>query len=505
MRPALDGHAGIPQETRLLFRLLCALDAVEVQGLLQTSLRFLTAGMPGPRHPGSPDRDESVRMHRYARLLVSLENRAPTTRFDVVDQYLRRRRVAWGLALAALVFPPLGRIRSSWFEPRGFEQSVWQSLFAKTLPPEDFNLVTTRSFRVVTTPWNTMQSAGLDARRLSGRTVYPALDTRGVDVLIAQTPYPARVSAGTALVVRYHDALPILMPNAFANRERHLATHFHALDSNVKSGAFFACVSESTRQGLLRIFPGLGDRAVTIHNIVSPHYFPEDSASTRVPQIVRTRLNAKLADTQPRFRSLDEQDGFYERHIGSGPLNYLLMVSSIEPRKNHAQLITAWAAIRGQTDPTLKLVIVGSASWDAAQTLDSMRTWIDQGALVVLANVPASELRVLYRHAAATVCPSLAEGFDFSGVEAMRSGGVVIASDIAVHREVYADAAEYFDLHSTEGLVHVLHDVLYAAGASPRQDQLRVRGQVVASRYLPGAILPRWEQLLNRLRPLDAS
>jgi len=61
----------------------------------------------------------------------------------------------------------------------------------------------------------------------------------------------------------------------------------------------------------------------------------------------------------------------------------------------------------------------------------------------LLNNVPADDLRVLYRHAAATVCPSLAEGFDFSGVEAMRCGGVVLASDIPVHREVYQDAAHY--------------------------------------------------------------
>ncbi len=499
MRPALDGHAGIPQETRLLFRALCALDTVEVQGLLQTSLRFLSAGMPDAREPGPVDGDESVRMHRYARLLVALEGRPPTTRFDVVDEYVRRRRVAWGLALAVLLYPPLGRIGCSWFEPKGFEQSVWQSLFAKTLAPEDFALVTTRAYRVVTIPWNTMQSAGLYARRLSGRAVYPALDTQGIDVLIAQTPYPARVSAGTALVIRYHDALPVLMPNAFANKARHLATHFHALDSNVKSGAFFACVSESTRQDLLRIFPELGDRAVTIHNIVSPHYFPEDSPSTHVPQIIRTRLNAKIPAAQPMFRSLDEQDGFYERHLGPPPMNYLLMVASIEPRKNHTLLVSAWAAIRGRTDPTLKLVIVGNANWDAAPILDCMRPWIDQGSLFLLGNVPAPELRVLYRHAAVTVCPSLAEGFDFPGIEAMRSGGVVIASDIAVHREVYADAAEYFDPLSADSLEGALDKLLFADDASNVREELRSLGQVVAVRYLPVTILPRWALFLKRV------
>jgi len=44
--------------------------------------------------------------------------------------------------------------------------------------------------------------------------------------------------------------------------------------------------------------------------------------------------------------------------------------------------------------------------------------------------VPAEALRLLFRQAVVTVCPSVGEGFDFSGVEAMRCGGVVAASDI---------------------------------------------------------------------------
>ena len=46
LRPALDGHAGIPQETRLLFRGLARLDGVQVDGLLQSSNQVLSAGLP---------------------------------------------------------------------------------------------------------------------------------------------------------------------------------------------------------------------------------------------------------------------------------------------------------------------------------------------------------------------------------------------------------------------------------------------------------------------------
>jgi len=117
----------------------------------------------------------------------------------------------------------------------------------------------------------------------------------------------------------------------------------------------------------------------------------------------------------------------------------------------------------------------------------------------MLNKVPAPDLRVLYRHAAAKVCPSLGEGFDYSGVEAMASGGVVIASDIPVHREVYDDAAEYFDPYSTMSLVRALKKVLYDPDAPAVRARMQLRGKAIAARYQPEVILPQWEAFLRRI------
>ena len=117
----------------------------------------------------------------------------------------------------------------------------------------------------------------------------------------------------------------------------------------------------------------------------------------------------------------------------------------------------------------------------------------------MLSGVPAPDLRVLYRHATATVCPSLGEGFDYSGIESMASGGVTIASDIPVHREVYEDAAEYFDPYATMSLVNALKKVLYEQDAPQVQEFMRQRGEVVSSRYLPENILPQWESFLRNV------
>jgi len=209
--------------------------------------------------------------------------------------------------------------------------------------------------------------------------------------------------------------------------------------------------------------------------------------------------DGKQLDIAPKFLTLREKENFYSKHLGEKDFRYLLIVSTIEPRKNHARLLAGWEAAKANIDPAIKLVIVGTLGWNCEALTTDFKSWIDRGQLFMLNGVPAPDLRVLYRHATATVCPSLGEGFDFSGVEAMRSGGVVIASDIPVHREIYADAAEFFNPYSTASLVESLKKVIYAPDAVQVQQNLRELGQVVAARYLPDNILPQWERFLARV------
>jgi len=112
-------------------------------------------------------------------------------------------------------------------------------------------------------------------------------------------------------------------------------------------------------------------------------------------------------------------------------------------------LLSAWEKLRAEAFPELKLIVVGKLGWHHKAIVKKYRPWMERGDAFLLEDVPAADLRLLYKHARATICPSFGEGFDFSGVEAMKSGGVVAASDIPVHREIYDDAVEYFNPYST--------------------------------------------------------
>jgi hypothetical protein len=80
----------------------------------------------------------------------------------------------------------------------------------------------------------------------------------------------------------------------------------------------------------------------------------------------------------------------------------------------------------------------------------------------------------------------------------MHSGGVVAASDIRVHRDVYGEASEYFNAYSAQDMAAAAARVI-ADDAGPRRAQLRAEGDRVAATYLPERVLPQWQEFLERL------
>jgi glycosyltransferase involved in cell wall biosynthesis len=483
LRPAFDGHAGIPQEARLLFRGLRMIEGIDVEGLLQHSGHVLAKGLP-PRGGGdlAPDRQ----LNRLSRVVVStkqeLTNAHVATTLMALRQMLGARETLYR------------------FDASHFRDFVWQALFARTLHAADFDSVTRAGFRVARVPWTGMHRCALVTRKL-GYTLHPRIDTSDFDVLIAETPYPARVADGTRLVVRYHDAIPLLMPHTISDMSYHQASHYRALRRNVASGAHFACVSEATRKDLLSVFPEVEARSSTIHNMVSHHYFRETADAARIEEILRTRASERIKGLpNGTTTAVARAPSFLARAAQPNDPGYLLAVATIEPRKNHAGLIAAWEHLRTSRFPGLRLVVVGMPGWGYEALVAKFKPWLARGQLFVLEDVPAPELRLLYSHARATVCPSFGEGFDFSGVEAMRCGSPVIASEIAAHREVYRDAAEYCSPYSVADLAEAIGRVIDPAAAGLRQ-ALVTRGAEVSQRYTPEAILPQWrEYLLGTVR-----
>ncbi|MDP2632356.1 MAG: glycosyltransferase family 1 protein [Candidatus Curtissbacteria bacterium] len=80
--------------------------------------------------------------------------------------------------------------------------------------------------------------------------------------------------------------------------------------------------------------------------------------------------------------------------------------------------------------------------------------------VVLKGYLKAEDLKKLFQKSSAYVFPSLSEGFGIPGLNAMSSGLPVIASDIPVLKEVYGDAAFYFDPKNPKDIAEKIDKVL---------------------------------------------
>ncbi|CAN5813318.1 glycosyltransferase family 1 protein [soil metagenome] len=122
--------------------------------------------------------------------------------------------------------------------------------------------------------------------------------------------------------------------------------------------------------------------------------------------------------------------------------DFVLAVSSLDPRKNFSNLIRGF--VSSKSTLPLKLVIVGKRQASFADP-DLAQLVARHPEIVFAGYVTDQELAALYRKARVFVYPSLYEGFGIPNLEAMAAGCPVVTSAIAAHTEVCGDAACYVD------------------------------------------------------------
>ncbi|VVQ05296.1 hypothetical protein PS925_02749 [Pseudomonas fluorescens] len=129
-----------------------------------------------------------------------------------------------------------------------------------------------------------------------------------------------------------------------------------------------------------------------------------------------------------------------------------LMVSTIEPRKNHVYLLEAFE-LAWATGSKARLCIVGKIGWKCDALIERIRQHPELNRRLFMYNsLSDKSLEHAYSHATALVFPSHVEGFGLPLVEAMQRKLPAMASDIPVFREIGGDYMAYFDLANPQSL-----------------------------------------------------
>ncbi len=140
------------------------------------------------------------------------------------------------------------------------------------------------------------------------------------------------------------------------------------------------------------------------------------------------------------------------RRLGIGD-NFLLTVGTLEPRKNLAVLISAFAELaRERPENAIQLVIAGGRGWLSSPLLEAIEKSPVRDRIVLTDYLHDDELQSLYSSCRAFVYPSIHEGFGLPPLEAMACGAAVIASRIPALEETTGAAALLFDPKSISEL-----------------------------------------------------
>lgn len=237
-------------------------------------------------------------------------------------------------------------------------------------------------------------------------------------------------------VVTVHDMIPELLPNTRRRLDWLTLKHKY-----IAAADHIICVSEATRQDLIKVY-GL----------------------TRAPiSVIHHGVNAQF---RPNAARLDFV-----------PHRYVLFVGHRRSYKDAVVLFKAFARV-AEKDHDIELLCVGGdgLSQDEVDFLTDLgiRDRVSQRYL------HEGQMPAVYANAEVFVFPSHFEGFGMPALEAMACGTPAILARATSLPEVGGDAAMYFEPGSVEELSALILDLLSDSGA---RRQLREAGLARAQQF----------------------
>lgn len=235
-----------------------------------------------------------------------------------------------------------------------------------------------------------------------------------------------------------HDFIPIMTPEHCV---KELTQDFISWAIGVFQHAdFFLVNSQATKRDLLRVAGMLG------HSV-------EDD-------------NVAVIPLDAQFRSADAKVAPVGRlrEWGLSPNDFVLIVSTIESRKNHIGALDAWLALieKHGARRVPKLVCVGNRGWLNDAVYSRIEQWsLLRSRVVMLSGLSDDELALLYKSCRFTLYPSNYEGWGLPVTESLCFGKVPLLSDSSSLPEAGGPFGVYFKAGSTGELIEKAEELIF--------------------------------------------
>ena len=280
------------------------------------------------------------------------------------------------------------------------------------------------------------------------------------DIFLGLDLHPSFVPARAALLqsmrnlgvqVKFvvYDLLPITMPDSFPLGIEAVFTQW--FDTVLKSQELI-CISEA------------------VADEIRTDFLPR--ASGQLPmRVTHFQLGCDIENSVPSAGVAPEAQSVFEQIKAS---TTFLMVGTIEPRKNHEQVLLAFEQLWADGQ-NLNLVLVGKFGWNIHGLAEKLRSHPQAGKkLFWLEGISDQYLQQLYEACDGLIMASTGEGFGLPLIEAASHGLPLLVTDLPVFREVAGEHAFYFAGTQArairEGIVEWLG--LYGRQAHPASAEL---------------------------------
>ncbi len=225
----------------------------------------------------------------------------------------------------------------------------------------------------------------------------------------------------------------------------------------------------------LRLFTRLSVRRARRVIAVSAHAAEE---TARLLGVARGNIRVVYHGVDPIFRPLPPEEVAAFRVRRSLPERFVLFVGTLEPRKNLARLIEAFA--RAGPDSRTALVLAGARGWYDEEIFAAVERLGLSARVHFPGYVPNDELPLWYNAADVFAYPSLYEGFGLPVLEAQACGTPVLTSSVSALPEAAGDGALLVDPYDVEAIAEGLHRLLTD---EPLRETLRRRGLEHAAHF----------------------